>query len=103
MLEGSMRTIEIIEFRDVTQNGEDGFSAQLHVRISPSRSVHQFDLSLSGTVASPLGLQRKDRDRAMAAMFAGAQKKILQDPRHEFPAEENMPLDKRDVEPFILT
>ena len=101
-----MRTIEVIEFRDVTGNSEDGFSARLRFRLTPPRSVHAFKVSLTGTVAAPLGLPRgakgEHRDKAMAAMFAAANKRILQDPRHELPIEEEMRLEKRDVKPFIL-
>jgi hypothetical protein len=100
-----MRTIEQIEFRDVTENGEDGFSGRFRFRLTPAGQVHTFRVSLSGTVAASAGLTRgtasEKREKAIAAMRRAAEERIKDDPRRELPTEEALQLDKRDVAAFF--
>lgn len=98
-----MRTIEPVDFTDITGNGDDGFSARFRFRLDGV--IRTYRVSLSGTTAASAGLARgtasETRGKAMLAMRKAAEQRIEDDPRREIPTEETLRLEKRDVEPFL--
>jgi hypothetical protein len=97
--------IEKTEFRDITGNSEDGYSARFRFRLTPPGSEHTFTVSVSGSVTAPLGLGRGgaggDHPKVMVAMEKAVKARINDDPRHKLPAEESLVLEKRDIKPFV--
>lgn len=100
-----VRGIDVLDFREVTEKGEDGVSGLLHFRKNPPGSEHRFRVLLSRSVGSPLGVSfpvsDEDRPRVLEAMLHGAQERLTRDPRRELLAEEELQLEKEDVKPFL--
>ena len=98
-----MRTIEPIDFTDMTGNGEDGFSARFRFRLDGV--IRTYRVSVSGTTAASAGLTMgtadETRERAMRAMRKAAEQRVKDDPRRDILTEETLRLEKRDVEPFF--
>jgi hypothetical protein len=98
-----MRTIEPIDFTDMTGNGEDGFSARFSFRLDGV--IRTYRVSVSGTTAASAGLTMgtpgETRERAMLAMRKAAEQRVKDDPRRDILTMETLRLEKRDVEPFF--
>jgi hypothetical protein len=94
--------INIGDFKDTTNPGDDGYSGILTYARKGSDQARTLAVSLSGTEAAPIGLgsggNDPKREQAMKAIHVAALAAAL---RGGLPPDAQLRLTKRDIQPGL--